>query len=70
MGIKEQLETAIAGLKCVRSYYEAEILTFEYDEASHLPHPEDMIRHTSSVLESLHRALSGVLHEERRKEDS
>ena len=68
--IKERLDTAIAGIKCVREYYEAEMSTYVHEASSSLPHPEGMIRGMSSALEPLHRALGGVVKEESREKDS
>lgn len=58
--VKEQLETAIASLKCLRAYYEAENQVYKYDPASRLPHPGDMMNHIHRALDPLHRALRNV----------
>ena len=68
--IKERLETAIEAMKCVRSYYEAEMSTYVNDEASSLPHPGDMLQSMSCALEILHRALGGIVQEGSREKDS
>ena len=68
--IKEQLETAIAAIKCVRSYYEAEVSTYVHDMGSSLPHPECMIRYMGYSLEQLHSALGGVVREQSLEKDS
>ena len=68
--IKEQLETAIAAVKCVRSFYEAEVSTYVHETSSSLPRPEDMIRYTGIALGSFYHALGNVVREQSRNKES
>ena len=70
MEIKERLEAAIEAIKCVRSYYEAEVSTYVLDETPSLPHPGDMLQSMSSVLATLHGMLGCVVKQESREKDS